>query len=183
MRTNLLMAFLVAASAALPAVASADASDSLVGRYDVAFEQVTSNCDQGLTLAKASMAIEKKGAGVSVDLPKVATLTGKAPKAGRLKAASAVARTSVAGLDGKFSIAGSIDDAGHVDAVFVGEFYKDAKPICTQSWHVTGTRAADAKAPAAPQSAGDEAPIPAPTPASAASSAASFGRFALLPFE
>ena len=152
MRTNLLMASLVAAAVMSPAVASADAADSLVGRYDVTFEVVTSNCQtRGLTLDKGVMVISKKAPGVAVELPKVATMTGKAAKAGRLKAASTVGKSSVPAYDGKFSIAGTIGDDGKVDAVFVAEFYADGKPVCTQSWSATGGRAGDApKAQAAP---------------------------------
>ena len=161
MRTNLLTAFLVAAAVVSPAVASADAADSLVGRYDVAFEQVTSNCqDRGLALGRSVVVvISKRAPGVAVEVTSVATLGGKAAKAGRLKAASAVGKTTLAGLDGKFSIAGSVDDTGKLDAVFVGEYYEGGKPLCTQSWSATGLRTAAPRPPAP----GQQAPAAAPT--------------------
>lgn len=159
MRTNLLMAFVVAATVLSPALASADAADSLVGRYEVTFEVVTSNCQgTGLALDKSALVVSKKAPGVAVELPKVATMTGKAAKAGRLKAASPVGKSSVPSLDGKFSIAGTIGDDGKLDAVFVAEFYADGKPVCTQSWSATGSRAAEPKATAAPAAPSASAP-------------------------
>lgn len=147
MRTTLTMAFVLAAAVLVPAVASAEPADSLVGRYEVTFEQVTSNCPAGtLALGKTSLVVTKKAPGVAVDVPKIATMAGKVAKAGRLKAASAAAKTSVAGQEGKFSIAGTVDDLGKLDAVFVAEFYADGKPLCTQSWSVAGTRAPEGKA-------------------------------------
>jgi hypothetical protein len=168
MRTNLILASLVAAAVLAPSLASADAADSLVGRYEVTFEQVTSNCQTGgLTLAKGTLVVGKKAPGIAVELDKVATMAGKVAKAGRLKAASTLGKTSAA-QDGKFSIAGTVDDTGKLDAVFVAEFYAAGKPLCTQSWSVAGTRAAEPKA----QSALDAAPVPA-----------TFARFVLPPMQ
>ena len=150
----MIFAAFLAVALAVPAVASADAADSLVGRYDVAFEQVTSNCQNtGLTLGKSSLVVTRKAPGIAVELAKVTTLAGKAAKAGRLKAASPVGKTSVAGLDGKFSIAGTVDADGKLDAVFVGEFFADGKPVCTQSWSVKGGRAAEPAPATAPPAA------------------------------
>jgi hypothetical protein len=179
MRTNLIAAFVVAAAALVPAVASADAADSLVGRYDVTFEQVTSNCQAGgLTLARATMTVSKKAPGVTVEVGKVATMGGKVAKAGRLKAASTLAKPS-GGQDGKFSIAGTVDDTGRLDAVFVAEFYADGKPVCTQSWSVAGTRAAATATPTA-ATATPTAAMPAMPAMDAASPAtATFPRFIL----
>lgn len=173
MRTKLVTAFLLAVLA--PAVAWADAADSLVGRYEVTFEQVTSNCDaSGLTLGKGALVVGKKAPGITVEIARLATLAGKAVKAGRLKAASPLARTA-SGQDGKFSIAGTVDEAGKLDAVFVAEFYADGKPRCTQSWSVTGARAA-APAEGKPQATEPAAPSPMAAPAA-------FTRFGLPPAE
>lgn len=151
MRTNLVKLLLVAATLASPAVAAADAADSLVGRYDVTFEQVTSNCQSaGLTLTKDTMIVSKRAPGIAVEVPKVALMTGAAAKAGRLKASSKLGKTSMPALDGKFSIVGTVDDAGKLDAVFVAEFYADGKPSCTQSWSATGTRLGNGNQPLAP---------------------------------
>ena len=153
MRTNLLKVFLVVATIASPAVAVADAADTLVGRYDVAFEQVTSNCQSaGLTLAKDTVTVTKRAPGIAVELPRVTVMTGTAAKAGRLKASSKLGKSALSALDGKFSIVGTIDDTGKLDAVFVAEFFADGKPNCTQSWSATGTRLADGGRPLAPTS-------------------------------
>jgi hypothetical protein len=165
MRTNRLSAFLVAAAVLAPAVASADVADSLVGRYDATFEQVTSNCQSGgMTLDRGPVVVSKRGAGIAVETAKLPALAGPATKVGRLKAASKLGKTPLP-LDGKFSIAGTIDDGGKLDAVFVGEFFQDGKPFCTQSWNVTGARVADAAKGAAPTAA----------------PSATFARFALVP--
>ena len=152
MRTNRAPAFLIAVAVLSPAVASADASDALTGRYQVAFEQVTSNCQAGgVTIDKTTVVISKRAPGIAVEVPKVVTMTGTAARAGRLKAASKAGKTPATSLEGKFSIAGTIDDAGKLDAIFVAEFFSEGKPVCTQSWSATGTRvAAAAMAPAAP---------------------------------
>jgi hypothetical protein len=150
MRTNLCTALLVAVAVLAPAAASADSADSLVGRYDVAFTPVMTNCAAGgLTLDRSTIAVTKRAPGIAVELPKVATLSGTAARAGRLKAASKAAKAPGSTLDGKFSIAGTIDD-GKLDAVLVAEFFNDGKPVCTQSWSAIGTRVAEAKPAAAP---------------------------------
>jgi hypothetical protein len=160
MRTKLVPVFFLAAVAAVvsPGVASADAADSLLGRYEVAFEQVTSNCQgSGLTLAKGSLAVTRKAPGVAVELSGVPAMGGKVAKVGRLKAASELGKATQAGLEGKFSIAGTVDGGGKLEAVFVAEFYADGKPKCTQSWSVAGTRTAAAAPPPAVKSATEPA--------------------------
>ncbi len=144
MRTNLLTVSLVALALAAPVSARADA-DLVVGQYDATFEQVTSNCEGArLNLDKGVVAVTKRDRGIAVDIAKVPTLSGNVAKGGRLKASSKVGKTSI-GVDGKFSIAGMIDDDGTLDAVFVAEFFDGGKPLCTQSWSVAGTRSATAK--------------------------------------
>ena len=179
MRTNLAPAFLIAVAVLSPAVAAADASDALTGRYEVAFEQVTSNCQgNGVTIDKSTVVISKRAPGIAVEVPKVVTMTGTAARAGRLKAASKAAKTPATALEGKFSIAGTIDDGGKLDAVFVAEFFSGGKPVCTQSWSASGTRvAAAAMAPAAPSAALTVVSAAPAAAMSAAPAAAMFARF------
>lgn len=156
MRTNLFGLTLVAAALLAPAAAVADASDSVVGRYDATFEQVTSNCaGGGLELGKATVVIARRTGGITVEVPKAATLSGTAAKGGRIRASSKAARSSVPDLDGKFSLAGTVDEGGKLEGLFVAEFFADGKPSCTQSWNVAGARAAEAKpgAPSTPSAA------------------------------
>ena len=56
-----------------------------------------------------------------------------------LKATSKLGPTSIEGLDGKFSVAGHVDD-GVLSLVFVAEYYAQKKPLCTQSWNISGLR-------------------------------------------
>jgi hypothetical protein len=149
MRTNLVSVSLVAMALLAPAVALADA-DAVVGRYEVTFEQVTSNCARtGMTFDKGAVVVTKRDRGIAIDIAKVPTLSGNAAKGGRIKASSKVGKTAI-DVDGKFSIAGMVDDGGALDAVFVAEFFDGGKPLCTQSWSVAGTRAAEAKPQSAP---------------------------------
>ena len=57
----------------------------------------------------------------------------------RVKATSRLGATSIQGLDGKFSVAGRVAD-GSLQLVFIAEYYVKQKPLCTQSWNVTGKR-------------------------------------------
>ena len=48
----------------------------------------------------------------------------------------------IAGLDGKFSIAGRSQE-GMLQLVFVVEYFDKSKPFCSQSWNIAGIRRAD----------------------------------------
>ncbi len=137
----LLLGLLVAAGPA-----RADAVDQVVGRFEVKYEEVTSNCENtGMALLRGVVAIERrKGQTVSVDIERLPRMSGSAARGGRLKATSKQGPTSIQGLDGKFSIAGSVNDDGVLQMVLVAEYYLKRRPYCTQSWNVTGVRAGDA---------------------------------------
>ena len=81
--------------------------DAVVGRFDVKYEEVTSNCqDTGMVLARGELEIAKrKGSQVTVDIARMPIMTGTANKGGRVKAASKLGKTSIQGLDGRFSVA------------------------------------------------------------------------------
>ena len=82
----------------------------------------------------------KKGTLV-VDIERVPLMNGAAPRGGKLRAASKLGPSSIQGLDGKFSVAGRVDN-GVLQLVFVAEYYVKTKPLCTQSWNVSGLRQA-----------------------------------------
>src|SRR5688572_22457018 len=92
-------------------VASADNADAVAGRYEVKYEEVTSNCQNtGMVLLRGVMDVTKrKATTVAVDIDRIPLMAGAAAKQGRIKATSKLGPTSIQGLDGRFSIAGSIN--------------------------------------------------------------------------
>ena len=132
----------------------------VVGRYDVKYEAVTSNCDNtGMALARGKITIGKRRSGIEVDIERIPLMVGTASKTGRIKATSKLGPTSIQGLDGKFSVAGTINSDGVMQVVFVAEYYLKNKPYCTQSWNVAGLRAVDEpEAPKADKKSADQPP-------------------------
>jgi hypothetical protein len=126
--------------------ARADQADSVAGRFEVKYEEVTSNCENtGMTMLRGVFEIEKKKATtVAVDIERFPLMAGSAAKGGRVKATSKLGPTSIQGLDGRFSVAGTVNDDGVLQMVLVAEYYVNKKPYCTQSWNVSGVRAGDA---------------------------------------
>ena len=61
-----------------------------------------------------------------------------------MKATSKLGPTSIQGLDGRFSVAGTVNEDGVLQMVLVAEYYVNKKPYCTQSWNVSGVRAGEA---------------------------------------
>ena len=144
MRTTIAtLALAAAALAAAPAHADkgdkGDAKSAVAGTYDVKYDEVSNNCTNvGMTFTRGTLAIEdKKTLSVNIDL--VPIMVGSEPKAGKLKAQSKLGPSVIQGLDGKFSVAGRVDD-GVLQFVFVAEYYVKGKPLCTQSWNVSGVR-------------------------------------------
>lgn len=123
--------------------ARADAADVVAGRYEVKYEEVTSNCQNtGMVLLRGVVDVNKRKAlTVAVDIERIPLMVGSAAKGGRVKATSKLGPTSIQGLDGRFSVAGSINEDGVVSMVLVAEYYVKNKAYCTQSWNVTGVRA------------------------------------------
>jgi hypothetical protein len=126
--------------------AHADQADAVAGRFEVKYEAVTSNCENtGMAMQRGVFQIEKKKATtIAVDIDRIPILQGSAAKGGRVKATSKLGPTSIQGLDGRFSLAGTINEDGVLQMVLVAEYYLKAKAYCTQSWNVTGVRAGDA---------------------------------------
>lgn len=123
--------------------AHADNADAVAGRYEVKYEEVTTNCQNtGMVLLRGVMDVTKrKATTVAVDIDRIPLMAGAAAKQGRIKATSKLGPTSIQGLDGRFSIAGSINSDGILSMVLVAEYYVKNKAYCTQSWNVSGVRA------------------------------------------
>jgi hypothetical protein len=124
-------------------------ADDLAGTYDVKFEQVSTNCEHPLAYPqRGSIKIEVKGADLQVDIDRTPIMVGKSAKSGKLSAKSPKpGRTPIEGMDGVFSVAGRITVEGMVSLVMVGEYQSAGKPLCTQSWNLSGLRGSAAPAP------------------------------------
>lgn len=146
MRTLLVLAAMLAPAAAL---ADNDHAAAVAGTYDVKYEEVTSNCQNtGIVLNRGTIEIAKKRANaITIDIERMPMMSGTATKGGRVKATSKIGKTSIQGLDGKFSTAGTVNEDGVLNVVFVAEYYLQGKAYCTQSWNVSGLRKAAAPAP------------------------------------
>ena len=116
----------------------------VIGTFDVRYEEVTSNCEQtGMALTRGKLEIvRRKGHTVAIEIDRVPIMVGSESKGGRVKATSKLGQTSIEGLDGRFSISGTVNGDGVLVIVFVAQYYVQGKPYCTQSWNVAGVRSA-----------------------------------------
>ena len=116
------------------------ADETVEGVYEVRFEEVANNCTNvGMALGRGQLKVVKKKNNISVDIERIPVMNGVPGKNGKLRASSKLGATSIAGLDGKFSVAGAIT-GGALSLVFVAEYYVKDKSLCTQSWNVSGAR-------------------------------------------
>jgi hypothetical protein len=125
-------------------------AEQVAGTYDVKYETTANNCPtEYLKFARGDLKIEVKGNSMSIGIERVPMMTGLPSKVGKITAKSRPqgGHTAVAGMDGVFSVAGRVQN-GLLSLVFVGEYQteKDHKPLCTQSWNITGVRKDDAPA-------------------------------------
>lgn len=117
------------------------ADDSLAGAYNVKFEQVSTNCSSPVSYPEfGTLKIQTKGGDVQVDIERTPLMVGKAGKPGKLNVKSKPGHTPIAGMDGTFSLAGRISPEGMISLVMVGEYTASGKPLCTQSWNLSGTK-------------------------------------------
>jgi hypothetical protein len=124
---------LVALLVAVPAYADS---------YEVKFEEISSNCERRVTYpARGSIKIDVKGNDIQVDIERTPLMVGKSAKTGKISAKSPrPGHTPIQGIDGMFSVAGRITDDGMVSLVMVGEYQTGGRPLCTQSWNLSGLR-------------------------------------------
>jgi hypothetical protein len=123
-------------------VARAETSES----YDVSIEQVSTNCEHPLRYPKQSSlkVIEVRGEEIRVDIEHTPLMVGtRSAKNGKLSAKSPKpGHTLIDGMDGVFSIAGRITtEEKMVSLVMVAEYQAGGKPLCTQSWNLSGLKA------------------------------------------
>ncbi len=149
MRTIPSFATAAALGLALLAVAAPAHAQEVIGAYDVKYEEIANNCTStGMALRNGKLSIRQEKKQILVDIERIPLMKGSPSKTGAVRATSTVGETSIEKLDGKFSVAGRVDAA--LALVLVAEYYVDKKPLCTQSWNVTGTRAGSGDAKPAP---------------------------------
>jgi hypothetical protein len=119
--------------------------NDVVGKYDVRYEEVSSNCEQtSIALSRGTIDITKKGKQLVVDILRFPLMYGTPAKGGKVRAASKIEKSSIDGVDGKFSVAGRVDE-GLISLVFVAEYYVKGKPLCSQTWNVSGQKSTSAE--------------------------------------
>lgn len=112
----------------------------VAGTYDVRYEEVSSNCTQtSIALARGTLDVEVKKKQLVVDIERFPIMVGSPGRGGKIRATSKLGRSSIEGVDGKFSVAGRVDE-GLIQLVFVAEYYVKGKPLCSQTWNVTGQK-------------------------------------------
>ncbi len=128
-------------AAAQPRPPRSEAPTKVAGTYAATFEAVSNNCSgTGMSLREAPVEISQSGErAVMVTVPSVPIMRGVVNRGGKFKADTKKGKTSIAGLDGRFSVAGRVDDKG-IQLLFIAEYYRAGKPLCTQSWNASGPR-------------------------------------------
>ena len=138
MRLALVSMFVLAATAA-PALAD----DNVAGVYDVKFEESGSTCNPPpIALGRGKLTIEIKKGSVTVNTDLIPLMVGTPQKNGRVEAKTLkVVGTTVAGLSGKYSVEGRVENS-MLQLVLVANYIRqdNNKPYCQQSWNVSGLR-------------------------------------------
>jgi len=123
----------------IPLARAQDANVS--GTYEVKYEEVSTNCgDRKLQYTPGKLKIEVKAKQLMVDIDRTPAMYGVPAPNGKVSAKSRSGDTMMGGMKGVFSVAGRITPEGQLHLVMVGEYSVDGKPLCTQSWNVSGPR-------------------------------------------
>jgi len=143
MRTMSVALAVVTAGLGVAVPAAAVAQDaSISGIYEVKYEEVSTNCgDRKLQYTPGKLKIDIKGKQLLVDIDRTPPMYGVPAPNGKVSAKSRIGDTMMGGMKGVFSVAGRITAEGQLHLVMVGEYSVDGKPLCTQSWNVSGPRA------------------------------------------
>lgn len=109
------------------------------GNYNVKYEQVADDCDgDGLTLAPGTITLDGDDAKLEVRIPSVTPMKGRRTADGKFKA-QAQGPGAKPDLRGKYSVSGKTT-RDSIEMVFIAQFYRGKRPLCTQSWTVSGAR-------------------------------------------
>ncbi len=113
----------------------------VAGKYAATFQSVANNCTgMGMNLSATTVELfQARDRDVQVTVPSVPIMRGVVTRAGKFKAEAKRGKTATAGVDGRFSVAGRVDDKG-IQFLFIAEYYRADKPMCTQSWNASGPK-------------------------------------------
>lgn len=130
----------------------AHADEPVTGAYEAKFEQIGNNCEHSISYPpRGIVKIEIKGGDLQVDIERTPLMLGKPRKDGKINAKSRVGHTAVEGMDGVFTVAGRITpEDSMLSLTLIGEYQAGGKPLCTQSWSLSGLKA-KADEPARPK--------------------------------
>lgn len=132
----------IVASVLAATAATAFADDPVVGSYEAKFEQVANNCEHPVMYPQnGSIKIDVKGGDLQVDIERTPLMLGTPRKDGKVNAKSRPGHTPIQGMDGVFTVAGRITGEGMLQLSLIGEYQTGGKPLCTQSWTLSGLRA------------------------------------------
>jgi hypothetical protein len=134
----------VVLGAGVLAVTAPAYADDITGAYEVKFEQVSTNCERPVGYPQhGTLKIEIKGGDVRVDIERTPLMVGKSAKPNNKISAKSPrpGHTPIQGMDGVFSVAGRVTPEGMLSLVMVGEYQAEGRPLCTQSWKISGLRA------------------------------------------
>jgi hypothetical protein len=121
----------------------AHADDPVAGSYEAKFEQIGNNCEHSITYPpRGIVRIEVKGGDLQVGIERTPLMLGKPRNDGKVNAKSRPGHTAVEGMDGVFTVAGRVTpDDGMLSLTLIGEYQAGGKPLCTQSWSLSGLKA------------------------------------------
>jgi hypothetical protein len=128
--------------ATTPASAQRASSDAPVGgAFEAKFELVSSNCkDTGMKLGRVSVDLAERARGrLDVTVPMVPVMSGVVSRGGKFKAEAKRGKTAIAGLEGRFSVAGRVEGKT-IQFLLIAEYYQGGKALCTQSWNAGGPK-------------------------------------------
>ena len=138
------IAYMCLVVTALVIAGSADraAAQDGTATYAVTYLQVADDCEgKGMSFDKGDVVLASGKGKVTVTVPGVPPLEGTQTqkRANSRFKAQAAAPTSKPGISGRYSASGRVGK-GKIQMVFIAEFYKGKKPLCTQSWSAQGNR-------------------------------------------
>jgi hypothetical protein len=124
-------------------LATGVAHADVAGVYEVKYEEVSSNCTTTkLAYGPGPVRVKVRGNQLVVDIDRTPEMVGAPPKNGKISAKSKLAGTMVDGMKGVFSVAGRITTEGTLYLVMTGEYSANGKPLCTQTWNLSGAKQA-----------------------------------------
>jgi hypothetical protein len=121
----------------MPHVAKAQSAD-VSGTYPSSFEKVIDNCQgNGMDLKSETVALAQTGKKLRVTIAALPSMAGKVSRGGKVRAELKRGETRRQGTRARYSLKGSVTSA-KLQAVLIIEYYRNSKPLCTQSFKLSG---------------------------------------------